>query len=167
MMGSKQVAIVGALSVLSKGNSIIAAVSYSDDFNNLLDYLSIPRYNKVSEKGFIDKLKESDLLLSVQALEIVDLDLLKMPLYGGINVHAYLYKYKGAHPVTRALEDKNYKASVGVHVMTEKVDEGKILVEKFVDISTVNSAEEAYNRLYPHYPTTILEALSMVSKRQE
>ena len=94
-------------------------------------------------------------------------DLLRLPKHGAINVHPYLYKYKGANPVKQALRDKNFKASVGAHIMEDKVDEGKVLIEEFIDVSVVNSVEEIYNRLYPSYCSVIFKILNIVSYEYE
>ena len=87
-------------------------------------------------------------------------ELLKLPRLGAINVHPYLYKYKGKDPVGRALKDKNFKASVGIHSMGNKVDDGKVITELFTDISGSENVDEAYNKLYPYYCKSILEALN-------
>ncbi len=166
-IGGNQAAIIGDLTALASGARVIAAVSYSYNLTTVLKLFKIPLYESVTSEGFFKKLKQSDILLSVHGREIVKPDLLELPKLGAINVHPYLYKYKGADPVRRALRDKEYKASVGVHRMEERVDEGKVLVEEFVDITGARSVEEAYNMLYPSYATAILKALSDISQNAE
>lgn len=164
-MGGRQVAIIGALTILSKGNSILSAVSYSDDLTHILNIFGISLYTSINDKGFIRTLSESDVLLSVHGREVVNADLLKLPKFGAINVHPYLYKYKGADPVERALKDNNFRASVGVHTMEEAIDEGKVIVEEFVDVSGATTAIEIYNRLYPYYCIAILKTLDIIAKK--
>ena len=48
---------------------------------------------------------------------------------------------------------------MGVHRMTEHLDEGEILAEEFVDVAGKQTAEEVYNVLYPFYALTLLKAL--------
>jgi methionyl-tRNA formyltransferase len=81
---------------------------------------------------------------------------------GGVNVHPYLYAYKGASPVKRAVADKNLKASVGVHWMTSQVDQGEVIVERFVNLASAESETEVYNQLYPQYALVIAEALERI-----
>lgn len=166
-MGARQSGIVGALTILSKSNKIISAVSYSDDLTNILNNLKVPLYKTIKEKGFIEKLKKSDLLLSVHGREIANTDLLRLPKFGAVNIHPYLYRYKGTNPVERALKDRNFHASVGAHIMGEVVDKGKVLVEEFVDLDIANSVDEIYNRLYPYYCIVILKVLKIISKKYE
>jgi len=159
LMGSNQAGVVGALTILSKGHSIIAAVGYSEDFCKLLSLLEIPLYESITNNDFIDKLSVADVLFSVHGKEIVKLDLLRLPKLGCVNLHPYLYKYKGANPVGRAFQDKEFKASVGAHIMEEAIDEGKVLVEEFIDVSGANSCDEIYNKLYPIYSMVMLKVL--------
>lgn len=160
-MGGKQAGIIGMLTILARGYKIIAAVSYSDDLTNILNIFGIPLYKSINDKGFIRVLGESDVLLSVHGREIVKREL-RLPKYGAINIHPYLYKYKGPNPVEKALRDGQFKASVGAHLMEEHIDRGKILVEEFIDVSGSNSVEEIYNRLYPYYAIVALKALDMI-----
>ena len=101
-MGGRQAGIIGALTVLAKDNDIVAAVSYSNDLKAVLDSLGIAVYETIRDKDFIRSLTDADLLLSVHGREIVKSDMLKLPRFGAVNIHPYLYKYKGADPVERA-----------------------------------------------------------------
>ncbi len=166
-MGGNQAGIIGALTALSLGNDITAAVSYSNDLTYILHLLNIKTYDSIKNKQFIDKVKRSDMLLSVHGREIVKPDLLNASKLGAINIHPYLYKYKGANPVERALKDKEFKASVGAHIMVENVDEGEVLVEEFIDVYPSKNVEEVYNKLYPYYSIVILKAISAILKRYE
>jgi len=166
-MGGKQAGIVGALTILAAGNNITSAVSYSDDLTDILSSLGISTCKSIKDNEFMKKLKGSDLLVSVHGKEIVSPDLLSLPSLGAINVHPYLYKYKGADPIKRALEDNEFQASVGVHYMSEQVDEGKVIVENFLDIFGSSSVEEVYNKLYPYYSKSILEALEIIVKEKQ
>ncbi|MEA3347020.1 MAG: formyltransferase family protein, partial [Candidatus Auribacterota bacterium] len=146
-MGGRQAGLVGALTVLSKGCEILSAVSYSDELTGILEFFGIPVYKSIKDENFVKFASNSDLLLSVHGREIVKQNLLDLPKLGAVNVHPYLYKYKGTNPVGRALADKEFKASVGAHFMTQKVDEGKVLFEEFLDVAGSDSVEEIYNKM--------------------
>lgn len=162
-MGGKQAGIIGALTVLSKGHTILSAVSYSDDLHSVLSGFDVPLFKSIKDEKFIDSLRGCDLLLSVHGREIVPQAIIKTPRLGAINVHPFLYKYKGADPIGRALADKEPKGSVGVHYMTDKVDEGEVIAEEFVDVSGIMSVDGVYNKLYPYYSKAILKALEKLS----
>ncbi|MFC1667056.1 formyltransferase family protein [Candidatus Omnitrophota bacterium] len=161
-MGGRQAGVIGALSMLSMRHEILRAVSYSDDLKEILNIFNIPMNKSINDKDFIEDLKKVDLLISVHGREIVKKDILKLPKYGAINLHPYLYKYKGADPIGRALKDKNFKASVGAHFMTEEADEGEVLIEEFIDVSGSESVTAIYNMLYPYYSKVLLSAILKV-----
>lgn len=164
-IGSKQAGAIGALTVLAAGVKILAAVSYCKDLNNILKLLKIPIHKSVKDKKLIKTIKRSDLILCVHGREIVESELLALPKFKSINIHPYLYKYKGSNPVGRALKDEEFCASVGAHIMEKEVDSGKVLVEEFVDVNGIHSVEGIYNKLYPYYSKVILKVLDMASRK--
>ena len=161
-MGGRQTGIIGILTLLSQGINVSAAVSYSKDLTQILNLLKIPDYKSKNDKEFIEKLKESDLLLCVHGKEIIERELIVLPKKGGVNIHPYLYKYKGANPIKRALRDGNYNASVGSHIIEERVDRGRVLIEEFINVEGSNTIEEIYNKLYPFYCIVILKTLDKI-----
>ena len=164
-MGGHQAGAIGALTVLASQNDIIAAVSYSDELTIVLDSFGIESYPTIRNENFIASLKNADLLLCVHGREIVKPEVLVQPRFGAVNIHPYLYKYKGVDPVGRAFRDGEFRGSVGAHIMEERIDSGPVLVEDFVDISKADSIIEIYNRLYPYYAVVILKVLIIVSDR--
>lgn len=164
-MGGQQAGVIGLLAALAKGSRVLAAVSYSDELKVVLDYFNIPVYKTIRNENFVKSLSNADLLLSVHGREIVKQDLLKLPRFDAVNIHPFLYKYKGTDPVGRALRDGETKASVGAHIMQERVDEGPVLVEEFVDVSGADSVLEIYNRLYPYYALVVSKALDAISDK--
>ncbi len=161
-MGGKQAGIVGALTALSQGHEIVSAVSYSSNLTNILDSFGIPVYRSIKDRRFVKNLSKADIILSVHGREFVKQNLLALTRLGGINVHPYLYKYKGAKPVERAFREQVFKASVGAHFMEDGIDMGKVLTEDFVDVSEANSQQEIYNLLYPCYSIVILKTLDKI-----
>lgn len=119
-------------------------------------------HKSINEKGFARSLSEADILLSIHGREIVGGKMLEMPRFGAVNIHPYLYRYKGANPVAQALKDRNFNASVGAHVMEPDVDEGEVLGEEFVDVTKAKSVEEIYNMLYPSYCRLVLDVLDRI-----
>ena len=161
-VGGSQAGVIGALTLLSQHHCIISSVSYFEELTRLLKRLKVPVYSSINSKDFLRALNDSDVLISIHGREIVKSEQLAMPRIGCFNAHPYLYKYKGADPVGRALKEKNFKASVGIHEMGPKADEGKVLVEEFLDVSGANTVEEIYNRLYPCYSLVLLKALAII-----
>ena len=128
-LGNKVAGLIGKLTVLKMGHLIVNTVD------------------------------ESDVLLSVHHRKIIPRNVFEKPRIASINVHPYLYKYKGANPVGRAITDKNWQASVGCHHIIEKVDSGKVISELFFDVVPSENRCEIYNQLYPYYSKVIMDSL--------
>ena len=166
-MGGRQAGCIGLLTLYAACWRPSGVVAYDDSVKHLAETLGLELFPSIRNAQFQECLSRSDLLVSVHGREIVPNKLLSIPPLGAINVHPCLYQYKGANPVARLLQDGNPKASVGVHRMTDTVDEGEVLAEEFVQVDGKNSAEEVYNALYPHYATTILKALIIMGQDLE
>ena len=159
-LGQKQAGCIGLLTLKALGHDIVRVSDYDQMVYDCAQSLGIACWwIKDFAQYTIEAIQDADLLVSVHARHIVPVDLLKIP---GINVHPYLYAYKGKNPVERALNDGNYRASVGVHRMTNKVDEGEVITELFVDASGTSTVAEVYNILYPYYSLALIDALSKI-----
>lgn len=159
-LGGAQAGCIGLLTLLAAGCKVSGIVAYDTIVERLATVLGLPTFSSVKQPELEALLCRSDLLVSVHGKEIVPDRLLELPRLRGINAHPCLYAYKGADPVGRLLRDENTNASVGVHRMTERVDEGEVLVEEFVDVTGKHSVAEVYNALYPFYALALLKALA-------
>lgn len=160
--GGKQAGCVGLLTVIAAGCRIQGVVFYDSIVKNLATSLGLRTFASIRQPEVKRLLSDSDLLVSVHSRDIVSRKLLELPRFGGINVHPCLYRYKGLNPVSRLLQDGCTQASVGVHRMTEVIDEGEVLAEEFVDVTGKRSEEEVYNTLYPFYALALLKALRVL-----
>ncbi|KJJ84408.1 methionyl-tRNA formyltransferase [Candidatus Omnitrophus magneticus] len=163
VMAGQNAGVISIISALSLGCRINAAVSYSKECEKILSLFDIPVFKSIKDDGFKNAILISDLLLSAHGREIVSAELLKIPKYGGVNIHPYLYAYKGADPVGRAILDSNFRASVGSHIMTEKIDEGKVLFEEFIDVAGAKTREDVYSALYPFYAGVVIKTLRAIT----
>ncbi len=161
-IGANQAGCIGLLTILAAGYKISGIVAYDNIIDDLATVLNIPRFSSISEREVEILLGKSDLLVSVHGKQIVPKELLELPRLGGINAHPCLYAYPGADPVNRLLDDGKTLASVGVHRMTERVDEGEVLSEDFIDVTGKVSVEEVYNALYPYYSMGLLVTLRLL-----
>lgn len=165
-MGGSQAGMIGALTALAHGAEIPIAVSYSDELTAMLKSLGIAVCRSVKETRFIKELKKTDMLLSVHGREVVKPEIFNLPRFKAVNVHPYLYKYKGANPVDRAFKDGEFHASVGAHMMTEEVDGGVVLTEEFRDVDGASTVSEIYNSIYPLYIQVVSKTLDIFSKKR-
>ena len=162
LLAGKQAGCIGMLAILALGHHIRSAVVYDKYTEKQAALLGLNYFKSINNVPRYPDFFLSDLLICVHGREIVPTEVLEIPRYGAINVHPCLYAYKGADPIRRLMEDKNPMASVGVHRMTSKVDEGEVLTEYFRLVKDKTTEDEVYNALYPLYPIVISEALRRV-----
>ena len=136
-------------------------VSYTQNLTDMADYFKVLVLDSIYQLS----LSHNDTLLSVHGREIVPKAMLDK-VGRALNVHPYLYCYKGKDPIGRALMDRNFNASVGVHKMTEKLDSGEVLYEKCIKLRECDSVIEIYNQLYPYYPEVIMEGLKRYKENE-
>jgi methionyl-tRNA formyltransferase len=125
-----------------------------------MDLFNIPHYNSLKNGDFIKQSKEADMVLSVSAREMIPQSLIKATTKGiGLNTHPYLYAYKGADPIGRAIEDKNWKASVATHHLTDVLDSGEVVCELFKQIKPAITRDEVYSQIYLLYCEVVVKTL--------
>ena len=161
--GGQTAGIVVLLTLLAKRYSVNYVIPEDDGIKNIALGLQLPIYpkNLLNNEKFINNLKNNiDLLICCHGRKILTPQLVNT--VKCINIHPCLYKYKGARPIKRLIRDKNPKASVASHYMTEQVDLGKVIIERFINIPGVESKTEAeiYHDLYPLYESVIIETLN-------
>lgn len=82
---------------------------------------------------------------------------LRIPKYGGINVHpSLLPRYRGAAPIQRTLMASETKTGVTVIFMDEKIDHGKMVFQQEVAIGP----QDNYGSLAAHLSSIATEAIS-------
>ncbi|MEK6545070.1 MAG: methionyl-tRNA formyltransferase, partial [Nitrospinota bacterium] len=122
---------------------------------------------KVREPDFVKKLREyrSDCIVVVAFGQILPKDILSLPRYGCINLHAsILPKYRGAAPINWALINGETKTGVTSMLMNEGMDTGDILIQREVEITEGDSAGTLHDRLSEIGSEVILETLDGLEK---
>ena len=107
------------------------SVSYTPVKESALK-LNIPvlQPDKVKEESFVDELRKlnPDVIVVIAFGQILSNDILTLPKYGCINVHASLLpKYRGAAPIQWAVIDGEEKSGVCTMKMDEGLDTGDII----------------------------------------
>ena len=126
-IGARQAGCMGLLTLIADGYNIIGVVPYDESVKRIAEEFLINTFKSIKDDVAIERVKKSDIIVSVHGREVVSTKILEMVPLGGINVHPCLYKYKGADPINRMLSDGETHASVGVHFMTDKVDDGPVI----------------------------------------
>lgn len=158
-MGSQVVGKIALETLYARGDKILGVFAYDNIVGRLANYYGIQKWDSI--KDAYCPYGEADLIVSCHGKEIVDEVILDLTRLGGINIHPCLFKYKGmgVRPITQLLKDKGTMASIGIHWMTARPDEGPVILEKMIDVTGATTTDAVYNRLYPHYPILLMEAM--------
>lgn len=95
-----------------------------------IPFIQVASVNSEESATFIKEM-QPDMLVSCFLLEIVKNEILKLPKKGSINVHpGLMQKHRGTFSSFWAIIQKWHKSGATVHYMTEKIDEGEMIVQK-------------------------------------
>jgi len=89
-----------------------------------------------------------DLIVTCAYGQIIPKELIDLPRYGCINIHASLLpEYRGGAPIHHAVIDGKNKTGITIMYMNEKMDEGDILYQKEIDILKEDNTSSMFNKL--------------------
>jgi len=92
--------------------------------------------------------------------QILSEEILTMPRYGCINIHASLLpKYRGAAPIQRVILDGEKETGVTIMQMDKGIDTGDILLQSVVPIAEKETGDSLYDKLTSEGAKLIVEAL--------
>jgi len=104
----------------------------------------------LKDKIVIEEIKslKPDLIVVAAYGQIIPKEILEIPKYGSINVHASLLpKYRGASPIQAAILAGEKETGITVMLMDEKMDHGPILAQKKIKIYNNETGESLHDRL--------------------
>ena len=105
-----------------------------------------PRRIREDFKEIIDI--KPDLIVTCAYGQIIPKELIDLPKYGCINIHASLLpEYRGGAPIHHAVIDGKDKTGITIMYMNEKMDEGDILFQKEIDILKEDNTSSMFNKL--------------------
>jgi len=147
-----------------RGRKVVPSpVKVKADANNI----PVLQPEKVKEPDFIKKISEynPDCIVVVAFGQIFPKDILNLPRYGCINLHASLLpKYRGAAPINWALIKGETKTGVTSMFMDERMDTGDILIQREIEIKEDDNAGTLHDRLSQIGRDVILETLDGIKK---
>jgi len=121
----------------------------------------------IKEESAIERLREFDADIFVVAAygKILSKEILEMPRYGCINVHASLLpKYRGAAPIQWSIIDGEKLTGVTIMQMDEGLDTGNMLFKSVVEIAANDTADSLYDKLSACGASLIVSALAAIEK---
>ena len=112
--------------------------------------LEVLQPEKASDKAFYEVIRKlsPDLLVVVAFGQLLKKDLLHIPRWGALNIHASLLpKYRGAAPIQWAIINEETKTGLSAMRMDEGLDTGPVLLQEEVLIGFEETAGELHDRL--------------------
>ncbi len=131
--------------------------------------LNIPVYQpeKVKAPEFVQQLREMkpDVIVVIAFGQIVSKEILDMPQYGCINVHASLLpKYRGAAPIQWAVIDGEKESGVTTMYMAEGIDTGDMIDKAVIPLAEDETGGSLFDKLADVGAELIVETLDKLEK---
>ena len=118
--------------------------------------------NNNHEEEYLCKLNP-DLIIVVSYGQIIPKNLLKIPKYGFLNVHASLLpKWRGAAPIQRSIMNLDKETGISIMKINENLDEGPICNQYSLQISEKINSEELSEKLSLLASEKILDVLDNI-----
>ena len=124
--------------------------------------------NTLSEQKIIHELKKNNINLICLAgfMKILSKNFIKNFKGKILNIHpSLLPKYKGLNTHEKAIKNKDKYSGCTVHFVNSKLDSGKIINQKKVRISKLDTSKTLAKKILTEehklYPTAIMKALSL------
>lgn len=119
-----------------------------------------------SLKEYLDENKP-DIFISASWPKIIEQEVLAIPKYGAINVHAALLpKNRGCHPLNWAIVKGEKETGVTVHYLDEGVDSGDIILQKKVPITYSDDINSIRRKIVRLGARVLVAALDLIEDGQ-
>ena len=173
---------VGALEALLKaGHEVTAVVTQPDKCKGRSDKLifspvkecalahDIPvlQPERIKRPEAVEELQKypADVFVVAAFGQILSKEILDMPKYGSINIHASLLpKYRGSSPIQWAVINGEEETGVTIMQMDEGLDTGDILYQKTLKLAPKETGESLFERLAVLGAEAIVEALPLLEE---
>ncbi|MGN0132708.1 MAG: methionyl-tRNA formyltransferase [Lachnospiraceae bacterium] len=122
---------------------------------------------KIKAEEAVEKLREypADIFVVAAFGQILSEEILQMPKYGCINIHASLLpEYRGAAPIQWSIIDGKKETGITIMQMDRGLDTGDILFQKKVPITPEDTGESLFDKLARTGSEFITEALLKIEK---
>lgn len=160
-MGTPEFSVLPFLELL-KNYDVVLAVTQPDKLVGRKKEITFSPVKKAAlEKGIKvfqpEKIREDyseivnlkpDLIVTCAYGQIIPKELLELPKYGCINIHASLLPdYRGGAPIHKAVMDGKDKTGVTIMYMDEKMDSGDILYQEELEITSEDNTSTMFSKL--------------------
>lgn len=124
---------------------------------------------KIKNKEFVQILADfgADIFIVAAYGQILSEEILSLPRYGCINVHASLLpKYRGASPIQSAIIGGETTTGVTIMQMDKGLDTGDMLYKKEIEIDKQDTGGSLHDKLSAVGAAALIEALDLIEKNK-
>ncbi|MCR5784157.1 MAG: methionyl-tRNA formyltransferase [Eubacterium sp.] len=181
-MGTPDFAVETFESLIKAGHEIVLAVTQPDRPKGRGGHMAISAVKEAALKEGIEvfqpvKIRESenieflrkydaDIIVVVAFGQILPKEILDMPKYGCINVHASLLpKYRGASPIQWAVINGDKVSGVTIMKMGVGLDDGDIILQREIELCKDETGGSLFDRLSKVGAELCLEALAKIEDK--
>lgn len=180
-MGTPDFAVESLQSLIDAGHTVVLAVTQPDKPKGRGKEMQYPPVKecalkngipvfqpvKIKTEEAVEQLRkyEADLFVVAAFGQILSKEILDMPKYGCINVHASLLpKYRGAAPIQWAIIDGEKETGVTIMQMNEGLDTGDMLLKTVVPITGEDTGESLHDKLAKAGARLLQKAVSDIER---
>lgn len=127
--------------------------------------IAVHQPSRISEPDFLNRLKDlnPDLIVVVAFGQILTKEILDLPNYGCINVHASLLpKLRGAAPINWSIINGDKITGITIMYMDSGLDTGDIILQESINIGEEETAGELHDRLAILGSKALIEAVESI-----
>ena len=124
--------------------------------------LTVYQPERVKDEEYVSILRElnPDVIVVVAFGQILSKEILDLPRFGCVNVHASLYpKYRGAAPIQWAVIDGEKESGVTTMLMNEGIDTGDMLKKVVVPLDEKETGGSLFDKLAEEGAKLLVETL--------
>lgn len=182
-MGTPDFAVCALQAIIRAGHQVTAVVTQPDKPKGrgkelqmtpvkacaLSHGIPVLQPEKIREPEAVQTLRdyEADIFVVAAFGQILPEEILTMPRYGCVNIHASLLpRYRGAGPIQWAVIDGCSKSGVTIMQMEKGLDTGDMLLQKEVDIAPRETGDSLHDKLAAAGAELIVEALPRIEAGQ-
>ena len=104
-----------------------------------------------------------DLIIVAAYGKILPKQILDIPKYGAINIHASLLpKYRGAAPIQHALLNGEKETGITIMQLDEGLDTGDIILQEKLEIEPKDTSAILLDKLFAKGASLLLEAIKQI-----
>lgn len=178
-MGTPDFAAGALEALIDAGHEITAVVTQPDKAKGRSKELQFPPVKetalahnipvlqpiRIKKPEEIECLKqyEADIYVVAAFGQILSQEILDMPKYGSLNIHASLLpKYRGASPIQSVILDGEEETGITIMQMDAGIDTGDMLLKKSIEIEPDDTYETLHDKLKALGGEAIVEALELL-----